>query len=177
MYHNKSFMTHQKEFSMLAIICALLLVPSAFAITDIKDCQTITQPGTYNLANSISSLNTHCILIQSDNVIFDGQGHTLAGANQNIIVHGIFIDHSNNVQVKNISIQGYYDGVVVQAGSGAILSNLNIHHNLNTGILVLFGAQNTMIQDNQISNNGINGIAITDHSNNAVIARNTIATH
>lgn len=47
--------------------------------TRINSCTTITEPGRYVLTRDVRNVTDTCIRIRADDVVLDGQGHTLSG--------------------------------------------------------------------------------------------------
>ena len=79
------------ELFIAGLVMAMCAV--AHAQTPITDCCTISSPGLYQLQNDIYEATGACIVIDSSDVVFDGQDHTIdyeasAGyANTGIHVH------------------------------------------------------------------------------------------
>ncbi|WP_226012298.1 right-handed parallel beta-helix repeat-containing protein [Halomicrobium salinisoli] len=81
-----------------AVVGSLLLVASAAGLgwaatgaavaqetetaqgpTEIDSCTTITEPGSYVLSADLESENGTCIEVEADDVVLDGNGHAIAG--------------------------------------------------------------------------------------------------
>lgn len=100
------------------------------AVYDIAGCGSITAPGLYRLAQSLTS-QWDCIQIYSDNVIFDCQGYSLNGTDLNgygVVVHQIGNVLSQrparNIEIRNCKSQKHKYGVFIDAAD-----NLYVHDN------------------------------------------------
>jgi hypothetical protein len=92
------------------IVALLFSFSQAYAYTEITDCTTITEPGEYRLTQDIIDTGVSvCIDIQSDNVVFDCQGHILDQTYPPPDWYGIGIniDSRSNVTIKNC-VLGYW---------------------------------------------------------------------
>jgi len=67
----------------------------------------------YTLTGNIAS-DTHGIVIERNNVIIDGNGHTLQGAGNG---DGFYLSGVNNVTIKRTCIQGFYRGIYLYSSS------------------------------------------------------------
>lgn len=106
---------------------------SVAAVYDIAGCGSITSPGLYRLATSLTS-QWDCIQIYSDNVIFDCQGYALNGIDLNgygVVVHQIGNVLSQrparNIEIRNCKSQKHKYGIFIDAAD-----NLYIHGNTLT---------------------------------------------
>jgi parallel beta-helix repeat protein len=100
------------------------------AVYDIAGCGSITAPGLYRLAQSLTS-QWDCIQIYSDNVIFDCQGYSLNGTDLNgygVVVHQIGNVLSQrparNIEIRNCKSQKHKYGIFIDAAD-----NLYVHDN------------------------------------------------
>jgi parallel beta-helix repeat protein len=110
------------------------------------------------------------IIVQKDNILIDGLGHTLGGGSSK----GIDLTGRTNVTVQNIRIEGFDYGVWLtsHANHNFILGN-NITRNNVAGIW-LGGSSDNTISDNNINNNTV-GIWLFSSSNNNSVYRNSIS--
>jgi len=87
--------------------------------TQIASCRVIDEPGRYELAGDIDAdSGGTCIDIRSSDVVFDGNGNTVAGAGADGSV-GVQVyrgsdsdDRLVNVTVRDLQLTGWEDGVV-----------------------------------------------------------------
>ncbi|HET7324027.1 MAG TPA: copper-binding protein, partial [Halococcus sp.] len=106
----------------------------------INSCRTIADDGRYVLTTDIENSSRNvCIQILSSDVVFDGQGHTIEGANATESV-GIKVNNSlttlSNVTVTNVSTTGWTAGVFYLDVNNASLKNVNASANDRHGILL-----------------------------------------
>lgn len=164
------------------------------AVYDIAGCGSITAPGLYRLATSLTS-QWDCIQIFSDNVIFDCQGNALNGRDYNgygVVVHQIGNVLSQrparNIEIRNCKSNKHRYGIFIDA-----VDNLYIHDNevsnqfrdtdernfgqflgLTEGGGIRVGStSNALIADNRADNSAIgidvrnsNGITVRGNSTN-----------
>ena len=108
------------------IVAFLFVFSQAYAYTEITNCTTITSPGEYRLVNDIIDANVEsCIYIQSDNVIFDCQGHTIDGVGSSSgTTKGIFAYNGVNITVVNCRFTDWERSVnFYNVINGSILSS------------------------------------------------------
>ncbi|MDZ7730557.1 MAG: right-handed parallel beta-helix repeat-containing protein [Natrialbaceae archaeon] len=72
----------------------------------IGGCTAITTSGVHELTQNLTAGAT-CIVVQADNVVLDGGGHGIAGANVSTDSAGVAIDGASNVTVKNLTVSGW----------------------------------------------------------------------
>lgn len=123
---------------------------------------------TYSLIGNLSS----CIVIERDNIVFDGAGYTLSGEGSNV---GIELQRRNNVTITNMEIRNFYTGIQIHNYS----YNNNVfgvrvigYYPSSDGIEVRGGSANNNLTENTIVN-GMKGIFVQTAYNN-VISRNKI---
>lgn len=93
-------------------------------------CATIWEPGYYKLTGDIKTPEYDCFYIQSNNVVFDCDNHTIEGNNYqgygiNVRKWGFpFQQTPTNVEIKNCKVLRHRTGIFV---GGA--NNVNIHNN------------------------------------------------
>jgi parallel beta-helix repeat protein len=107
------------------------------------------------------------IVVESSNIIVDGNGYTLQGSGSE---SGFELDGVNNVTIQNTNIQTFSYGINLYDSYNNTISGNNITDN-NNGI-VLDGSSNT-ISGNTITNNEFAGIRLDGSSDNT-ISGNTI---
>ena len=114
--------------------------------TEIKTCTTISEPGRYVLTQDIRNgggdggfayISETCIQIASDNVVFDGQGHTIDGfgISDTTAVGTKEGGHYTDVTVRNVHITDWNRGVYLGNTEGATVRNVNASGN-SFGIFV-----------------------------------------
>jgi hypothetical protein len=88
----------------------------------------INTPGYYYLTGNLSYSGGDAITVTCDNVTIDLMGFRLAGPSNNNYV-GVFINGGNNVEVRNGTLAGWYEGVLNTAGSRHRMINLRANGN------------------------------------------------
>jgi parallel beta-helix repeat protein len=165
-------------FRILVGIMIMLLVGGVEAdeliepplVNNISDCTYINLPGEYILTQDIISDSFSCINICSEDVIFDGAGHTIYGICQEYS-RGVSLPGVNcsmgvqQVTVKNLTVTGWDKGISVFSSSNINLINNNVSNN-NYGIYLSYSNYNTL-SSNNVSNNNY-GIYLYQSSNNII---------
>jgi parallel beta-helix repeat protein len=107
------------------------------------------------------------IMVQKSNIMIDGDGYTLQGSGSG---SGFTLSEVSNVTVKETSIKGFYEGIVL--GSNNIVYRNNIVNN-NVGIDL--GGDNDVIVGNNITANSDDGIGVSSSSNNSIVGNDIAA--
>jgi parallel beta-helix repeat protein len=125
----------------------------------------------YTLTGNINS-DADGIIIERNNTILDGAGHSLQGTNSPLS-NGIYLSANYNVTIKNIDVKGFESGILLDAYStyNNILGN-RVENN-DYGVNCWAYADNNSIIGNNITANDRTGIWIVG-SSNVSIAENTI---
>jgi len=148
-----------KRLLVLLIFC--LILPMSYAETVIDHVPyVIDSPGTYVLNSDLNggSLGS-AIIINSNNVVLDGQGHKITNAY--ITANGGPYNKFENVTIKNIKIfNSTVSGISLKYCKNAKLEHIVANNNSNSGILLM------LCSNCQISyvtaNNNKHGISLTD---------------
>jgi len=150
------------------IVAFLFAFSQVYAYTEITNCTNITQPGEYRLVNDIiTGYDVQlCIDIQSDNVIFDCQGHIISVIAGPTIEYyrGIDISGRSNVTIKNCVIKNWGTGIIIDSSSYIILNNITV--NVTKRAIYLNGASystlsNIVVHDSSYGPFIFNGSYIT----------------
>jgi parallel beta-helix repeat protein len=111
------------------------------------------------------------IVIERDNIVADGAGHTLQGTNASGSI-GTYVAGRSNVTIKNTNIKNFYYGIEIGSSSSSTISGNNITNNAY-GIQLLDSSLNSTISGNNITANDWEGIEL-DSSLNSTISGNNI---
>ncbi|MEM3974471.1 MAG: NosD domain-containing protein, partial [Ignisphaera sp.] len=122
---------------------------------------------TYTLTDDVT---TEGIVIERDNIILEGNEHTVAGRGWG---GGIRLENRRNVVVRNLKIEKFYYGIYLIESSNITITRNTISNN-SRGIALYDSSGNT-ISGNTITSNG-DGIALYDSSGNT-ISGNTITSN
>ena len=149
--------------------CALIMTEC----TSCEDCSAKLNGGyeLVRLKNNISSNGT-CILFNTSNTIFDGQGYTLeSSATGGEFVFGIHMIGETGNTVRNCKISKYESGIFLESSDHTLLTTNTLRAN-GEGIRLTKSSSNT-VSDNNITDN-INGITLVDSSNTNSFTNNII---
>lgn len=161
-------------FGMLAVtlLCLFFMLPAASAgaasgTKSIRDNSTggdCTSIGTWNNSAKTCTLTSDyagTIGILNDGITLDGGGHTLSGSRPN----GGLVFNVSGVTVKNLTISGYGNGLLISgAGGNFIICNTIVGNDV--GVNVDYSDAN-VIAFNTISGNGV-GVSANGSSGNEV---------
>ena len=119
-------------FPISLALGAMMLAPGAGARepTQLKKCQTISQPGSYELADNLVATGD-CLVITADFVTIDLAGFTITG-NFNNIAPGTAIlaapssGHLQGIAARNGSISSFHVGVDLSSADGSIVEGLRV---------------------------------------------------
>jgi parallel beta-helix repeat protein len=121
---------------------------------------------TYTLTGTINE----SIVIQRNNIILDGAGHTVDGSG---LGRGLDLTSVQNITIKNTNVVGFYYGVQLNLSSLITVTQCNVTQNAYDGVRLVQSSYNNISQ-NIISSNGNDGLKLLNSSSNNVIAGNTI---
>ena len=93
------------------------------------------------------------ILIDSDNIILDGDGHTLFG---NGTQYGVYSYGKEGLIIKNMKIINYSNGIKFEEVKNSTITHNSISNNKYNGIYFLCDSYNNTISFNNFSNNNNN---------------------
>jgi parallel beta-helix repeat protein len=122
---------------------------------------------TYTLIDNITSAG-YGIIVSRDNIVIDGEGHTILGPGRQAFI-GIYLYEKSNITLKNIEIRNFYTGIALYHSSNNSIFKNKINENF-IGISLSVYSNNNNIYWNNITGNTENGIYIsgTSNSNNTI---------
>jgi parallel beta-helix repeat protein len=130
--------------------------PSSAPITTVDNV-------TYTLKSSIIN---YSIFIERNNIVLDGAGYTVQGAENGT---GIDLSGRSNVTIKNVTIEAFRYGVDLNSSSNSIVSGDNIT-NTDEGVYLL-QSSNCSISGNSITSNDL-GVYLLQSPNCSVSENN-----
>ncbi|MGA3191851.1 MAG: NosD domain-containing protein [Candidatus Bathyarchaeia archaeon] len=175
-----------------ALVFALLLASMAGLLSSFQTAKAITtiyiqadggvlpitapiqrNGNVYTLTGNIIS-DTDGIVIETNNTILDGAGHSIQGINTPSS-NGIYLSGNHNVTIKNIDIKGFESGILLDAYStyNNIIGN-TVERNVY-GVNCWAYADNNSIIGNNITGNSLAGVWIAGSSNDTVTENNIVA--
>jgi parallel beta-helix repeat protein len=116
----------------------------------ITACQTISQPGSYELESNLHATGD-CLVIAHDSVTIDLAGFSITGSGggNGIVDKGLPL---RGIAVRNGSISNFENGVVFSGGSsdrtGVIVEGLRVFQNANLGIRAAGITKNNIVLEN-----------------------------
>jgi parallel beta-helix repeat protein len=127
-----------------------------------------------NVTYLLTANITATIIVQRDNVVLDGNGHTVQGTH--VVVNtgegsGIDLSGRTNVTVKNTQIKSSSHGVYLSSSSGISILGNNMTNNWE-GIWLSSSSGNTIFENNMTNNS--NGILFFSPSSGNSIWGNNI---
>ncbi|MFB6142441.1 MAG: right-handed parallel beta-helix repeat-containing protein [Halorientalis sp.] len=122
-------------------------------VTPLDSCTVITEPGRYELTDDVrTDAGGVCIHVRADDVVLDGNGHTVAGGGVEDSV-GLLVyngsrregvdreDTISNVTVRDLTVTNWHDGVhvgdVAGIGTRASLVDVTVRDNRNLGVYLV----------------------------------------
>jgi len=121
-----------------------------------------------NMTYSMTGNLNISIVIEKNDILFDGAGYTLQGSGSG---NGIELSERNNVTIRDIEIRGFYQGILIYNFSrGNDVFGIRAIDNWYGGICVDSSANNN-ITGNAIVN-GMEGIILSGSENNLVSGNN-----
>lgn len=181
-------------------LCCLLVVGLAgvgsaqSTATELNECTTITESGSYVLAGDVTNGTADvCLDIQADNVTVDGNGAVVEGNETGVGVAvgegvsnvtvanlttsnwstGVQSANASDVTVTDVTATANGNGIVYANSSTATLANSTASANDVDGVVVN-GSSDTTLDRNNVTNNGDDGIDI-DGSDGIVLTANTLS--
>jgi len=124
---------------------------------------------TYTLTSSIYD---YPVVVERDDIIFDGNGHALEGFGDG---WGLFLSGTNNVTIQNVNVKKFDYGIWFNLSSFNTVSRNNITNN-NSGIRLDLSSNNSIFA-NEVTNNHLGGIWLRHSSNYNNIIRNIITSN
>ncbi len=130
----------------------------------ITECYTVVVPGYYELQNNISDVTTDCIVIEADDVFFDGADFTITSleGQEN---QGIESEGYDRINISNINLNGFYDGIYLLDSEGpSFVTTVDIN-NIGDDAIDLHGVRDMTISNIIISGTQDDGIEIVPYDN------------
>ncbi|MBA2858137.1 parallel beta-helix repeat protein [Methanococcus maripaludis] len=185
-----------KTAILLALLTCLACISSvSSADTAINSTCVINTPGTYYLTDNITCTTDKVIEITCSNVVLDGQGYFIDGANS--WGSGIYARGVSNITIKNVNIWNFGNGKDIgfydvnnsfiknnsvnsnQGGPGIRFdysyNNTIVNNTVDSnedGMILMFSSYNIIV-NNTVDSNSNSGISLYSSSPNNTIMGNT----
>lgn len=177
------------------VMSLVVLAPTPAAATHIN-CGIIDEDTT--LTEDVTGCEGYGLIIRTDNITLDLNGHTVACENTYAEQVGILLDDVSGVRVTNGTVTGCDAGISIEGGGGNHIERMITHGNINDmeepfdptgpppegftmmdilcdygdGILT-FDSGNNVIERNWVYNNGpYSGISLVEEESDGNIVRN-----
>ena len=139
----------------------------------IDSCTRITDPGQYVLTADLENRPAdRCIRISADDVVFDGDGHTVDGVGA-FGSGGVLVGGGSNVTVRNVVVTDWDDGIrYIDAVRGTVERTTTANNRVG---LTLLGSNGTLVSNNTATSNAVYGISLQEASSGNTV-RNSTAT-
>lgn len=183
--------------------------------TKVDNCRTITKPGKYVLSKDIKNggggdnftfASQSCIVIKSDDVVFDGRGGRIDGLGvsdttgiavignngsiENVTVtnvtmtdwnRGIYYRNAERGTIKNATLSHNAYGISIEKSTGTRVTGVEADHNL-AGVYVGPSATGTWFANDSYEDNHIGGVlsnssAINHSGNSSAVNRSGNSTN
>ena len=122
-----------------------------------------------NVYTFTDNIFNQSIVVEKDNIVVDGASYTLQGTGSGT---GINMTGRSNVTMKNMKIEVFEYGILLEESSNSTISENNITNNIY-GVFLDLSFNNTL-SGNNITDNGNGGIWLEGSSNYNSISRNNI---
>jgi parallel beta-helix repeat protein len=127
----------------------------------------------YTFTDDISSNFINAIIIEKNDIVLDGAGFSLHG-NMVSASNGIKLLNRNNVTIKNLSIDSFYNGIYLFTSQNNIIIGNRITGNREAGIYLYYSSFNNItrnkITDTPTPNFG--GIRLNSANYNSITCNN-----
>jgi parallel beta-helix repeat protein len=154
---NKKLFVRQ-AFVLVAVVTVVSVgaVGGVTAQESVTGCGIIDSSGNYVLEGDISEDADSCIEITSSDVSFDGQGNSITGVGDEnstaITVRGEPAGAVKNVEVTNVDINDWGEGVRLSVVNESEVSEVDVTRTENTAITLTESSHNTVV-DNTLDEN------------------------
>ena len=159
-------------FSAIAVLLAASVAwrpEAAAAPTELTACGTITQPGSYVLANNLTS-SSDCLVIDADFVTVDLNGFVIQGAGAGAgIANPPFVFTHKGLTVRNGTIVGFLFGINAVAEALRV-EGVYVTGNTSHGIVMGQFSGSGIVKDSIVTDNGGEGIV----ASSAVLTGNVV---
>jgi parallel beta-helix repeat protein len=140
---------------------------------DPSDAPIKRMGNTYYVTEDIIIENTSGIAIEKDNIVLDGNNHSITGSGS-----GIILEKRRNVTIRNMVIRGFEVGINLVDSRYNVISSNSIDgnvvpatgHRVHIGIF-LYSSVNNIISYNDVMNNDF-GIYVTTSKYNIISGNN-----
>ncbi len=124
----------------------------------------LDEPGRYRLHTNVSmSIAADGLRITADDVHLDGGGHRLHGG-----ILGVYVADQRNVTIRNLGLEGWYDGVYAYESSTLRVRNVSVTETTATAI-EFDGVAAAELESVAVEGGGDGGIVVDDASDGVAL--------
>jgi parallel beta-helix repeat protein len=124
---------------------------------------------TYTFTGDIKYPTYLGIVIERNNIVVNGNGHTIQGSG---VGDGFSLSNISNVTIKNVNVEEFSYGIFISSSININISQSSIANNENG--LYFDSSSNDKISRNKIKENNGAGILLINHSNTTTVKGNNI---
>ena len=123
-----------------------------------------------NVTYSMTGNLDRSIVIEKDNIVFDGAGYVIQGSGSG---NGIELSERNNITIENVEVRGFYQGIMIYNSSrdNSVFGVRAINNSY--GGLCIDSSTNNNVTGNMVVN-GAEGIILSGNGGNNSVVRNNI---
>ncbi|MEM3697728.1 MAG: PQQ-binding-like beta-propeller repeat protein [Candidatus Bathyarchaeia archaeon] len=152
----------------------------------------VTYVLTDNIVDAAPYTGDTAVIIERDNIVFNGNGYTIQGKNKDHTCYGMDLTGRSNVTIKNLNIKSFdyclrlefslgntlyenniadnYYGVYLVSSSQNILAGNTISRNRNCGVYLDVSSSNTLLRNNILNN--LYDIELSSSVSNTIFGNN-----
>jgi parallel beta-helix repeat protein len=151
----------------------------------ISSVDNVTYTLTDNIVGNVPN-GSSAIIIERDNIIIDGAGHTLSGSGASAGGYGFNLTGVNLVTIENTTITSFNYGILLCSSSNDSVIGNNLADNLASGVAVesnspygiwLNSSNDDSVNGNNITANFGVGVVLSGSNNNSVNGNNITANY
>lgn len=154
--------------------CTYLCAGTVFC-SSCEDCTSKLNGGYESvfLNRNITNHSGACIDFNTDDAVFDCNGHTIDGDDSGLDTGIRMTDQQGNT-IRNCIVRGFDEGILLNNSENNTLHNNTLHANTSYGIRLEYADRNTIGHTNTASGNGDYGISLFRSDDNHILS-NTVS--
>ncbi|WP_157533249.1 right-handed parallel beta-helix repeat-containing protein, partial [Haloferax profundi] len=159
---------------VVGVVSVSTPVAAASQSTSVSTCTTISQPGVYDITANLTNSSASCLDIESDDVVLNGNGHTITGNGSGV---GIAVGNGtaiSNVTVRNVTVDTWRTGVRLNNTDESTLDSVTSTNASLLGMQIALGSDRNEIVESTVGGSPSVGFAVTA-SNETVIRNSSVS--
>jgi len=146
--------------TIIILLLFLGLIGSSYAVTYVTTCQVLSGDTYFVLQNDVTTSTTTCFKAGADNIVFDGNGHTVYSTADSPFYTNTYTNFTIKNIVLNVSI--FRSQFLSDVGKNLIIDNVTVYdYGDTTSGIQVFSIQGGLIVNNSniyIINNTLNHV-------------------